>query len=551
MMAGHNRIYILALALLVLTACSSRPSDDTEPPSPVQLEAKLHEQLTLLLDSYGPIGGIALPEDTVISAYQARDYRPIWLNGTDISSAALELLDTLQQAPEHGLNPTHYHTRALAEYLALERPTQSQLAEFDVIASIALERYAHDLSSGRYDPATIDSNWQLDVPNEQWKTILTLESPHDMVAALPDLAPQHPHYRNLQRWMAYYQELDSTTEDVLMPRGELLLHGSNEPRVAILRQRLQQLGDLRAGARGANPNRFDVELEAAVKRFQERHQLSADGRVGSQTIAAMNVPASERAQQIRWNLERWRWLPAELEDDRIWVDLTAYQVEMHLNGDIHSMRTVIGKPDRMTRVFRGEMTYMEINPTWRVPQRLAREMILPLVQQDPDYLTRNQYEVYSGWHAGAEKLDPDNIDWQAIDADDLYYRFEQLPDPGNAMGKYKFMFPNRNAIYLHDTPEQRHFGDRYRARSAGCVRLENPSFFADTLLAQNSEAQNSLNQARDSDQTTVISLDDPIPIYLVYFTVMLDEHGLPEFRDDVYDRDPLMSNAMDPRPFSG
>ncbi len=552
-MSGHSpqrhNLIMLGLLILLLSGCGSRPAQESadQSPSPEQISESLQAQLTLLLDSYGPVGGMALPEASVRSAYAEREYQPIWLSSEADRAALLDLVDLLERSGEHGLNPTHYHVDALKSYLDQPRSSTRQRAEMDVLATIAMERYAHDLSSGRYDPATIDSNWQLDVPNQEWQAVLSMASASDMVNALPGLAPQHPHYRNLQRWMAYYNELDRTREEIQIPPGQLLMRGSNEPRVAQLRQRLQQLGDLSAGARGADPARFDYELENAVKRFQARHQLVADGRAGSQTLAAMNTPVRERAQQIRWNLERWRWLPAELESDRIWVDLTGYTTEMHIRGNHYSMRSVIGKPDSMTRVFRGEMTYMEINPTWRVPQRLAREMILPIVQQDPNYLTRNNYEVYSGWHSGAERLDPDNIDWLAMAPEDLVYRFEQMPDPGNAMGQYKFMFPNRNAIYLHDTPEQRHFNQRMRAYSAGCVRLEDPSFFAETLLGNDSDALRTLDQARNNGATTVISLNDPLPIYLVYFTVMLDQHGLPEFREDIYDRDPLMAQAMELR----
>lgn len=531
---------------LALAGCSSRSGDaGLTLPDAEQLQTTLQSQLALMLDAYAPVGGQAIPDTTVVTAYEARDYRPLWIDQDAVLPATFRLLDILNEAHTHGLNPTHYHTAALDRYLALPRPSTQQLAELDVLATMALQRYAHDISSGRYDPSTIDSNWQLDIPNDEWQAVLALPTAADMVDALPGLAPQHPHYVNLQRWYSYYRELDRTASDRFVPRGELLMRGSREPRVAQLRARLQQLGDLRSGSRGTNPNLFDAELEDAVKQFQARHQLSADGRAGSQTLAAMNVPVAERAKQIRYNLERWRWLPAELEDDRIWVDLTGYRVEMHLGDDIHSMRAIIGDTDHMTRVFRGDMTYMEINPTWRVPQRIARELILPQVQRDPDYLSRNDYQVFSGWHNGAEELDPDSIDWSEIEPEDLYYRFEQLPNPGNAMGQYKFMFPNRNAIYLHDTPQQRHFGNRLRAESAGCVRLANPSFFAERLLTHDGQTLNTLNQARASEATTVVSLNESLPIYLAYFTVTLNANGLPEFRNDVYQRDPLMAQAMD------
>ncbi|TGG92006.1 murein L,D-transpeptidase [Natronospirillum operosum] len=539
--SGSSRsLFLLTLALLaLLTACSGRSGDSTV--DRAQMENTVQLQLDLLLSSVAPVGGQALPDDTLQTFYAERNYQPLWLQNHDAQS---RLLDQLQRAGEHGLNPADYFVDALRGYRRLERPSALQQAELDVLATMALQAYAHDLSSGRYDPSSIDPNWQIDIPNGEWKTLLELDSASAMVDALPDLAPQHPHYQALQRWYAYYQELDQRNAEVRIPRGELLLRGSREPRVALLRERLQQLGDLRGPARGVDPNLFDGVLEDAVRSFQARHGLSVDGRAGSQTLAAMNVPVAERAQQIRLNMERWRWLPAELEEDRIWVDLTAYEVHMHLHGEHHSMRAVIGMPERMTRVFRGEMTYMEINPTWRVPQRIAREMLLPQIQNDANYLRRNNYRVFSGWHSGAEEIDPDSVNWAAMTPENLVYRFEQMPDPGNAMGQYKFMFPNRNAIYLHDTPVQRYFDQPDRARSAGCVRLHDPSFFADLLVRDDPSARDRLNLARRVDDPTVVSLRDPVPIYLVYFTVMLDPQGLPEFREDIYERDPLMREAM-------
>ncbi|MCH8551144.1 MAG: L,D-transpeptidase family protein [Natronospirillum sp.] len=538
----------LILWTLLLASCAGRSDPPDDSPEQSRIQDTVERQLDLLLDSVAPVGGQALPDDSLLAFYEQRNYRPLWLDNHD---ALDDLLNQLQRAGEHGLNPVDYHIDALRGYRRLARPDRRQQAEMDVLATMAMQAYAHDLSSGRFDPSLIDTNWQMDLPNGDWKTLLDLESAQQMVDTLPSLAPQHPHYQALQRWLAYYLELDRRGIEIRVPQGELLLRGSNGARVSLLRQRMQQLGDLRGPERPQNPNQFDAALEEAVRNFQSRHGLDADGRVGSQTLAAINVPIAERAEQIRLNLERWRWLPAELEEDRIWVDLTAYEVHMHLHGEHHSMRAVIGKPDRMTRVFRGEMTYMEINPTWRVPQRIAREMLLPQVQQDANYLQRNNYRVFEGWHSGAAEVDPDSVDWLAMRPEDLGYRFEQMPDPGNAMGQYKFMFPNRNAIYLHDTPSQAYFNQADRARSAGCVRLHDPSFFADLLVREDIGARDRLNMARRVDDPTVVSLNEPVPIYLVYFTVMVDSRGLPEFREDIYDRDPLMREAMQYRAFGG
>lgn len=537
------RCSLLSCGLIFLVACSGRSASSLDLPTRTQMAATVQEQVELMLSAFSPIAGQALPNENVMAVYEQRSYRPIWIEQKQLSPALPDLLTHLEAAHTHGLNPVHYHTAILREYLALERPSPQQLAELDVIATTALQNYAHDLNIGRFDPRLIDTNWQLDAPSDTWMRIFELPNAQRMVEYLPNLAPAHNDYQILQRWYVYYRDLHQREADIQVPGGVLMMRGERGPHVALLRARLAQTGDLRNGNRSGADDVFDVRLEQAVRNFQQRHHLGADGRVGTQTLAALNVPLSQRAEQIRFNLERWRWLPSELEEDRIWVDLTDYRVHIHLNDEYHSMRAVIGSPEHRTAVFRGNMTYFEVNPTWRVPHRIATEVLLPQIQRDPNYLSRNGYQVFQGWTPGAAPIDPATINWRALDASNMRYRLEQLPDEGNAMGRYKFMFPNRNAIYLHDTPEQRHFGLSRRAYSAGCIRIEDPDLLAD-LLVGNGRNVRHLAAARNTEDTTVIGLDKPIPVYLVYFTVAPDRHGMPEFRYDVYERDALMAEAM-------
>ncbi|WP_418138777.1 murein L,D-transpeptidase [Marinomonas sp. RS-M-Aa-14] len=328
-----------------------------------------------------------------------------------------------------------------------------------------------------------------------------------------------------------------------MSAGVPLSAGDTGPRVAQLRARLVQLGDIRFSTRKVNEEQFDSSLKEALIRFQQRHHITADGAAGSKTIEMLNIPLKSRAKQIAYNLERWRWLPSELEANRIWVDLTNYTVDMHLNGELTSMKAVIGKPDRKTPVFKGLMTYMVTNPTWRVPHRIARENLLPKLQADPNYLIKHRYKVYSSWSIGAKELDSTKINWKEISEDKLAFRFEQEPDEGNALGQFKFMFPNKNEIYLHDTPAKHLFREAERAFSSGCVRLEKPMAFAEAITKGNKQF-NEMNNALKTGSNTVISLPNYIPVYLVYFTVVPNANGMLEFRNDIYARDNLMEEAM-------
>lgn len=548
---AFKRPFFLICLTLLLSACASQESNHllvVEPPSKSQIKSSVKDQVAMMLNAFTPVAGQALPNNTVLSTYAERGYRPIWIQDKHINPSIYKLVDTLEKANSHGLNPIHYHVGIIKHYLSLKSPTPQQLAEMDVITTIALSSYAHDISNGRYEPQLIDPNWQLDSPSRDWKDLLSLDSATAMVDSLPLLAPRSPQYQILQKWLVYYQTLAKKEKDIYVKPGAPLSLGDVGPRVAQLRARLVQLGDIRFSTRKVDEDRFDRKLKEALQGFQHRHHLVADGSSGANTIEMLNVPLKKRAQEIAYNLERWRWLPNKLEANRIWVDLTNYSVDIYLNGNHTTMKAVVGKPDRMTPVFKGMMTYMVANPTWRVPQRIARENLLPKLQEDPNYLTQHGYKVFASWSIGAKELNPSHINWRDISPDDLAYRFEQTPDDGNALGEYKFMFPNRNEIYLHDTPAKYLFRKTNRDFSSGCVRLEKAAEFAKTITSGSPQAKE-LAQAMKSKETTVITLPTYIPVYLVYFTVVPNANGMPEFRDDIYHRDELMERAMGYKPF--
>lgn len=550
-MITAKKICMLAGISLILSACSTSNTSNkfvVEPPSEAQIENSVKQQVSLTLNAFTPVAGQAIPNHSVLEAYENRGYEPIWIENKTINMSIYKLVDILEQSYTHGLNPVHYHTEIIKEYLELKRPTPQQLAEMDVITTIALTSYAHDLSNGRYEPQLIDPNWQLDSPSNSWRDLLYLDTAQDMVNSLQFLAPRSPQYQILQKWLVYYQDLVLKEKDIFVTPGVLLSLGDEGPRVAQLRARLVQLGDIRFSTRKVNEERFDSRLREALKRFQLRHHLSADGSAGSKTIEMLNVPLDTRAKQIAYNLERWRWLPSELEANRVWVDLTNYTVDMHLNGELTSMKAVIGTPERKTPVFKGLMTYMVTNPTWRVPHRIARENLLPKLQADPNYLVRHGYKLFSSWSIGAKELDSTQINWKEIQENKMRFRFEQTPDEGNAMGQYKFMFPNKNEIYLHDTPAKHLFNESDRAFSSGCVRLENPAEFAQAIT-KGSRQYDEMKKTLKESSNSAISLPIHIPVYLIYFTAVANANGMPEFRNDIYERDPLMEEAMGYQPF--
>lgn len=270
------------------------------------------------------------------------------------------------------------------------------------------------------------------------------------------------------------------------------------PAVVVLRQRLKVTGDLEADV---SSDLFDEEAEVAVVRFQQRHGLDTDGVVGPKTLAALNVDVNERIEQIVLNMERWRWMPRHEYSRYILVNMAGFELRViEGESEVRRMRVVIGRPYRRTPAFSELMTYVDINPYSNVPPSLSVRDILPKLREDPG--------------------------------------------PLNALGRIKFMFPNRFNIYLHDTPHREHFSRSVRAFSSGCIRLEEPLDLALYVLDDLGWTSERIRQAVNSGSRQVISLPRPLPVYLVYWTTWVEADGTVHFRDDVYGRDRLLRTAL-------
>jgi murein L,D-transpeptidase YcbB/YkuD len=310
-------------------------------------------------------------------------------------------------------------------------------------------------------------------------------------------------------------------------------------RVLALRERLSASEDLPDDSASAE---FDSGLEAAVKRFQQNHGLTTDGIVGPGTLAAMNVPVDARIDQIRANLERARWVLRNLPDSYVITDIAGFRVNLSRGGEtIWSTRAQVGKPYRKTPVFRDTIRYLEVNPTWTVPPTILKQDTLPKIRKNPDYLRTRDMDVltFSG-----KRVDPASIDWSQYPDKPFPYLIRQRPGPKNALGRIKFMFPNKHAVYLHDTPSRSLFGRDARAFSSGCIRVQHPFEFAELLLDDPAWTKEKLLEVVDSRKTTKIPLKKPIAVILLYWTVNADNDGNAVFKPDIYKRDARIVAAL-------
>jgi murein L,D-transpeptidase YcbB/YkuD len=320
-----------------------------------------------------------------------------------------------------------------------------------------------------------------------------------------------------------------------VPEGPKLELGSSGPRVAALRARLGAEGDSDA---------FDAPLADAVRRFQARHGLDADGVVGPGTLAALNVPIAARIAQIRVNLERGRWYLHELDPTFVIVNVAGFEVYYLRDSKlVWSARAIIGKPFRATPIFRSRMTYLVLNPTWTVPPGILANDILPAQRRNPSYLAKKGLQVVD---RNGRVVPASSIDWSQATARRFPYNLVQPPGPENALGRVKFMFPNSHSVYLHDTPTRSLFEKSERAFSSGCIRIENPLELAALLLeGQKGWDRAAIDAALATGKTRTVTLERPVPVLLTYFTAWVDRGGELQLRRDVYGRDPKVLRALD------
>ncbi len=329
--------------------------------------------------------------------------------------------------------------------------------------------------------------------------------------------------------------------------GPLLRDGMIDPRVPSLRRRLS----LPVPA-GIDSLRYDAEVVAAVRSFQVRHGLAPDGAVGRLTVAALDVPAAVRADQLALNLQRVNGLPPDRGPRYVLVNVPAGTLAMVADDSLHGvMRAVVGRPDRPTPTIASRITQLELNPAWNIPQRLARQDVLPHLRKNPDYWREHGIRVFATWLDGAPELDPAAIDWPAIRPANLAFKLRQEPGPLNPLGRMKFVFENPYSVYIHDTPSRERFNSPARFYSSGCVRIEDPVALAEFLLqGAGPRLRAQFDAAREGTDPRRVRLPEPVPVFMVYWTAWVDPDGVVQFRDDIYGHDAALvaSSTISPPP---
>jgi murein L,D-transpeptidase YcbB/YkuD len=368
----------------------------------------------------------------------------------------------------------------------------------------------------------------------------------DPDAFLVDLAPKHALYQQLKGALRGYETLADAGWPTI-PAGESLRPGEQNDRVPVLRARLAATGEF-AGDPTDKSTLYDPVLVAAVQQFQTKHGLKPDGIVGRGTVAMLNRQGADRMDKIVASMERLRWLPDDLGPDHLMINIAAFSMDVVADGKpVRSMNVVVGETDKQTPLFNSALTYLEFNPTWTVPPSIAAKEYLPKLRNNPSYLSSRNYKLFSGWSGSAREMSGDYVDWESVGPGAMRnLRIRQEPGPGNALGKVKFMMANNWSVYLHDTPSKSYFQRANRALSHGCVRLADPIWLADYLLAKSPDwtPERRERVMGSWTPTTRINLPSPMPLYIVYQTAWIDSSGEVAFRDDIYGIDAKVIAAL-------
>lgn len=473
---------------------------------------------------------IDTPLPVVVAAPQIAP-EPIWQSEFLFD----QLLKALEGLRLHGLDPADYHLMALKDMRS--RPERRE-----ELATQAWLHAAQHLTYGRMHMSERDADWRAGERFVDLQEHLHQAAAKGSVAdSLDRLAPQNEEYRTL---MAELAALHSTSQSsvIPIPEGPLLRKGDSGLRVRLLWVRLAQLGYLLPNLPS---DTFDDEIAEAVEMLQWDAGLEPDGIVGPQTRDVLNLTAAAKIDRLRINLERLRWLPGDLGERHVRVNIAGFDVNAYEDGvRVQTHRAIVGRLERQTPVFSDHIRYVVFNPWWETPISIARRDELPLFRRDPDAVRRLGFQVLD--RSTGERVDPSTIDWHEVSARFFPYRLRQAPGPLNALGQVKIMFPNRHNVYLHDTPKRQLFDRSQRTFSSGCIRVQDVLDLVRWLLDDpESWGPEQIQAVVNRGNERVVRLPRKVPVHILYLTAVSTPDGMVRYLPDLYRRDDAVLAALE------
>ncbi|MXN92211.1 L,D-transpeptidase family protein [Flavobacterium sp. Sd200] len=516
---------ILCALLLIVASCQN--TGRLKEQLPVQPENTAHLKNTpLALD---PILLQNVPE-VVKEFYAANGNVTLWTTQDDRKA----LQQTIADVENDGLLPDDYSLTFLKEFETLTAISEQDCMRYDLMLTEAFTSVTNHLFKGRLKPDGVYTDWALTPKKLDTNKLLTeaLQN-HNVTEVIDRCRPRHKIYGSLRKSLAYLNTLpnDNTINSIVIVKP-ITLNDSTST-VHSIKQRLAYWQDL--DSIYLNDNVYNAATAVAVKKFQERHGIVADGVVNSRTAQALNFSRNQRKEQVIANLERWRWFPYDFGERAIVINIPDYGLAIVENNKdtIQTYKVVVGKPDRRTPVLQSTLSNLIINPTWTVPPTILKEDLTPTATKDRNHFIDLNMKIYlnnaevSPWEWDPEKA--------------TSYRYVQGPGNHNALGRIKFNFQNNFSVYLHDTNHKENFAKPYRALSSGCVRVQNPFKLAGYVLEKQEAGwtKDKIDEILETGETTNVDIKKSIRVHQLYWTAWMDKDGL-QFRNDIYSLDKIL-----------
>lgn len=486
----------------------------------------------------------AYSKKSLIESYKLDDYYPLWKSSKNRADA----IDAIERAYEHGLLPKDYHLEQIAnlnnKFYDLET---KEYAELDLLLTDAIILYGYHLVKGKIKPHDLSFSWNFierDLPPSTKKLMLSALKDESLDKALFSLEPQDDEYKLLKEHLKKNKDIIENGAWRKLGFSKVIHPGDSLSEISLLRDRMIAENYL-SESDTSSSNVYDAKLLLAVEKFQLLHGLNSDGVIGNNTLRALNMSAEDNQKKIICNLERRRWIKFPEDKPYIKVNIASFKLNF-IEGDtlVYDSHVVVGKAHKETPLFMDELRYIVINPTWTLPFSITSTETLGKLKRDPNYLQKHNMNLID---SKGNIVSCEGIDWSKYKTGHFPYMVRQEPGPSNALGRVKFMFPNKYAIYLHDTPSKSLFAREERAFSHGCIRLQNPLTFAEFLLKRENEEMWDtavIDSIVKTSKLTSISLKHRYPVLLMYQTAGETPEGELYYYHDIYNRDEKLYNLL-------
>lgn len=477
-------------------------------------------------------------KDSIIAFYKLRNGKSAW----NVLKNRIDLYQSIKKADLEGLRSESYQVKTIEKIINNDPFAKADNIYIDLLFTDIYLAYAYHLANGKVDHQKLHNDWVLQPNSFSFNMLLSNAIDRNEVSkSFNTFKPSHKIYQQLKNILPKYKTLINTDSlRTLIADGDKIRPNKSDDRIITIRKRLNELGFLQDSL--VNDSKIlDTLLQEQVKKFQASKKLQTDAIIGKGTIKALNESYEDQYHSILANLERWRWFPRNFNPNAIVVNIPNYNLNYITHNDTINYNIIVGRTDRKTPVFSSQVRYLEFNPKWFIPPTIKNKDIIPAIRKNTGYLIKKNISVFN---KQGERIHPDSVEWNSNIVSS--YRYVQSSGNSNALGRVKIIFPNDFSVYLHDTPSKSLFKKNYRARSSGCVRVQNPFDLTHKLLkSQEHWTKAEIDSTLARRITKRVHVNQKIEVHFLYWSILFNEKNQqPEFINDVYDLDYSVAKAV-------